>query len=74
MRNRVSPAAENRPVRGGCSPSKQQAACDCKRRPTDSCSPTRLEAKPIYEALLSANKSPGCIGEAAAAEDVVICI
>ena len=39
-----------------------------------SCSPTHLEAKPIYEALLSANKSLGCIGETAAAEDVVICI
>lgn len=36
--------------------------------------PTRLEAKPIYEALLSANKSLGCLGGAAAAEDVVICI
>lgn len=36
--------------------------------------PTRLEAKPIYEALLSANKPLGCFGGAAAAEDVVICI
>lgn len=36
--------------------------------------PHLLEAKPIYEALLSANKSLGFNWEAAAAEDVVICI
>lgn len=42
--------------------------------PHPQASPPHLEAKPIYEALLSANKSLGFNGEAAAAEDVVICI
>nr|XP_031536332.1 uncharacterized protein LOC116281809 [Vicugna pacos] len=54
-------------------PNKKEA-CSCKRPRWASCSPTLLEAKPIYEALLSANKSLGFNGEAAAAEDVVICI
>lgn len=65
---------ENQPLRGVRLLSKQKEACNCKRLWWVSCFPTLLEAEPIYEALLSANKSLGFNGEAAAAEDVVICI
>lgn len=53
--------------------SKQKGACNCKGLP-GSRSPTHLEAKPIYEALLSANKSLGFSWDSAAAEDAAICI